>query len=226
MQDSLSKQVREFTQDLTDLLNSTVTQGIRISSARVNEHKYLVGCGITDKNPFRPNLIGLTTGNKPAHLYLFAAHELVLDNIDKQWLMVTKTTYSVQVGQEEGQGTMFSYDYTRGLANGYPEAHFHVHSPLSEHYKQVFELAERPKDRLSDLHFPVGGSRHGESGIHYRPILEDIVEMLVFERLVEPRKDWRRAITEGRAKYYESQLRAAIRRNPETARDALAKLTL
>ena len=223
MQEQLTARVREFADDLTRLLNSTVTHGIRISSAEVDPTKYRIGCGITDKNPLRPELVGLTTGKKPAQLYLFAAHDLVLDDTHGRWLMVTRTTYSVQIGQEDGQGTLFSYDYNRGLDNGYPEAHFHIHAPLGKDYERVFSSVDRGKDCLSDLHFPVGGARH-EGGIHYRPILEDIVEMLASERLVALRENWEQAVATGRKKYYESQLRAAIRRSPEIAQDALDRL--
>ena len=48
--------------------------------------------------------------------------------------------------------------------------------------------------------------------------------MLASERLVALRENWEQAVATGRKKYYESQLRAAIRRSPEIAQGALDRL--
>jgi hypothetical protein len=53
-----------------------------------------------------------------------------------------------------------------------------------------------------------------------------MVEFLVTEKLAQPKNGWKEAVTAGREKFRKKQLRAAIRRDPETARDALADLDL
>lgn len=224
MPDELARQVREFAGDLTDLLNATIVSGPPISAVQVADGRFRVGCGLTKNNLTHPSSIGLTIGRKPSLLYLHASHDLVLDDIQNRWLTVARTGYSVQTKPEKGQGVLFRYDYTRDVGNGYPEAHLHVAAPRGKYYDAVFEARDREDDALDALHFPVGGAQSGHGGTHYRPILEDIVEMLVLEKLVDARKGWQAAVAAGRKKFYETQLRAAVRRNPKIAEDALANL--
>lgn len=67
------------------------------------------------------------------------------------------------------------------------------------------------------MHLPVGGRR-------YHPTLEDMVEFLITEKLARPKDGWKQAVADGREQFRKKQLRAAIRRDPDTARKALAKL--
>jgi hypothetical protein len=79
----------------------------------------------------------------------------------------------------------------------------------------VGAAAKRSLDRL---HFPVGGRR-------FRPILEDVIEFLMAERLAKAREGWAEVLSRERDQYYRIQLQAAIRRDPESAwrpLDALA----
>ncbi|MDE0067851.1 MAG: hypothetical protein OXN44_13395 [Acidimicrobiaceae bacterium] len=217
MRDSLQRQAQQFANDLTGLLNATVANGPTISAVKLSDGKYRIGCGLTRSNLVQPSPISLTLTKKPPLLYLRAAHTLTLDNIDNQWLTVATTSYAIQTKPGKGQGTLFRYDYTHDVANVYPEAHFHVNAPVGEDYKKVFEARGRARDPLSALHFPVGGTQHGPGGTHYRPILEDIIEMLVVEKLVDAHPKWQTAVAHGREKYYETQLKAAVRRNPHIA---------
>jgi hypothetical protein len=72
---------------------------------------------------------------------------------------------------------------------------------------------------LKDYHFPVGGRR-------FRPTLEDIIEFLVLERLVEAHHGWEDAAGEHRSEWDRRQLRAAVRRDPETAMEQLRSMNL
>lgn len=47
---------------------------------------------------------------------------------------------------------------------------------------------------MQRLHFPVGGRR-------FRPILEDVIEFLIAEKLAEPRARWADALGRERANY-------------------------
>jgi len=67
-----------------------------------------------------------------------------------------------------------------------------------------------PKRLLRDFHFPLGGRR-------FRPILEDVVEFLVVEKLTEMRDGWETVVKEHRDRWEERQLRAAVRRSPDIA---------
>ena len=215
MTQSLEAQARRFAQNLTDLLNNTVTHGVRISAAKVDDSKYTIGRNLNKTNPLSPDLIGLTIGQKKPRLFLFAYNVMALDETQSEWLMASKTNYAVQFGDHEDEGTLFAYDYVRKIDNPYPKAHFHVYALHGEYYEGIFGARGREKDPLRDLHFPVGGAIHEDGGVHYRPVLEDIIEMLIVERLVDARPNWEKAINTGREHYYESQLKAAMRRNPD-----------
>ncbi len=214
----LPKQAKKFADDLSRLLNQTIANGIKLSSAMLSGDRYAIGRNLTDKNPLDPDLIPLTISQRKAELYLFASHELCLDDTEGTWLMASKTNYAVQVGESEERKTLFAYDYVRKLDNGYPLAHFHIYGDGGRPYNSIFKSRGRRKDKLRDLHFPVGGLVHDGGGILFRPILEDIIELMVAEGLVEARPNWGQAIHEGRERFYESQLKAAIRRYPDIAK--------
>jgi hypothetical protein len=63
---------------------------------------------------------------------------------------------------------------------------------------------------VEHLHLPVGGRR-------FRPSLEDVIEFLIVERIASPRDGWEAALNASRDAFLERQLRAAVRRKPESA---------
>lgn len=215
---SLHKQAKQFAEDLSKLLNNTISDGVKLSAAKLSDGRYAIGRNLSDRNPLEPDLVALTTSKKKPELYLFASHELCLDDTEGTWLMASKTNYAVQVGESEDRKTLFAYDYVRKLDNGYPLAHFHIYGDGGRSYGSIFKSRGRKKDKLRDLHFPIGGLVHDGGGILFRPILEDIIEMLIAEDLVEARPKWDEAVREGRERFYESQLRAALRRYPDIDR--------
>ncbi len=108
------------------------------------------------------------------------------------------------------------FDYERDKTGGYPEAHLQVlgESPALAAWGGRFH-----KKELGRLHLPVGGRR-------YRPALEDVIEFLIVEKLADARSGWTDPIEQERREYFRIQLRAAIRRDPETAREAVRDLGL
>lgn len=107
-----------------------------------------------------------------------------------------------------------TFDYERNK-RGYPEAHLQVYGQSAA--LAAWDAGPSGKRGLERLHFPVGGRR-------YRPILEDVIEFLVTEQLADGREGWPDVIEAERREYRRIQLRAAIRRDPETARAAVADL--
>jgi hypothetical protein len=106
----------------------------------------------------------------------------------------------------------------RCLTWGPPDAHLQI-CATSKAWEQIGVRVDGTERLLGRMHLPVGGRR-------FRPTLEDMVEFLVTEKLAQPKNGWKEAVTAGREKFRKKQLRAAIRRDPETARDALADLDL
>lgn len=224
MPDDLGAQARAFAASLTDLLNSTVAHGVRLGCAESAPGCFVVGRGITKKQLVVRDLVPLTLDQRAADVYLLVTNLLVADSSAEGWLTVDRATYTIQASPSPGQDVLCSYDYARNVNNGYPEAHLHVYAPLSDSFSCVTKAVGRDPDPLDSLHFAVGGVHNEDGGIHYRPILEDVIEMLVQERLVRARPGWQAAVDAGRKQFYETQLRAEIRRNPDIARDAVAKL--
>lgn len=138
-------------------------------------------------------------------------HTFVMDS-QGDFLAALKSTYSVQL-LADSRKPMFTYDYDREPANKYPGAHMHV-TAASDDYDKAIESVDCEPKKLDDIHFPVGGKR-------YRPILEDLLEMLIIEGMVDAHPAWKDAIEAGRAGWYKRQLMAAVRNDPESAREAL-----
>lgn len=110
-------------------------------------------------------------------------------------------------GDELGETCLCHFDYERNKADGYPEAHIQVYgrSPVLEAWGGP--LLERGLHRL---HFPAGHRR-------FRWCLEDVIEFVIAERMVEAKPGWADVLEPGRKKFHQMQLKAAIRRDLDTA---------
>jgi len=113
----------------------------------------------------------------------------------------------------EDERELLHFDYEREKKNNYPEAHLQVVAS-SEAWRSA-----SPGRALERLHLPVGGRR-------YRFTLEDVAHFLLAEGLVGESEGAKDALAALRAKFESDQLRAAIRRDPKTAREFLATLPL
>ena len=197
---------------MSDLLNGTITHGIRISAAMRCDGKAVVGYGITSRR-WEASPIELRTRQPRTSLYLFVAYTLGLGEQDDRFLTVTKSTYSLGTSESE---SAFRYDYERNPSNDYPEAHLQILGK-SERLSDLVSTGQPGRDP-SRLHLPVGGRR-------FRPCLEDIIEFCIVERLVKPQHDdWKHNLEARRDQFYRKQLKAAVRQDPETARCALGPL--
>jgi hypothetical protein len=211
----LDDQARQFADDLSDLLNRTVTNGIRLSAVVTPNGTTLVGRGLTPRN-FTSETVPLCKGRNPPRIWLRVAFVLELDD-ERRYLTVTKSDYSVCL-DEAGASVLAHYDYAREPDNEYPAAHVQVNGSNPD----LVELYERlcaPVRELGHLHFPVGGRR-------FRPTLEDLIEFLVLEELVEGHAGWQEVIATHRGGWERLQLRAAVRRDPDTALAQLRDMDL
>lgn len=207
----LKSQAREFAGDLTELLNRTVTDGIRLRSYMDQRGRAVIGYEVSEKNPVG-DCVPLTISKAPARLYLSVLHTLELD--DSETLLTTdKSTYTLQADSDTAP--ILTYDFVRKPPNEFPEAHIHIHGN-SDVLRGMLHASRRGKDKPADLHLPVGGRR-------FRPCLEDVSEFCILERLVTPRQGWRSALNNSRDEYHHRQLRAAVHRNPIPAVEALKR---
>lgn len=215
----LGGQAREFAGHITNLLNRTVTNGIRIKAVlNPGGSTGWVGYEISKTRPQAVVPIPITTGRADARGYLVVLHRLALD-AEGTYITTTSSRLELHLTADLEQ-PIVRYDYNRDpvLAKNdlpYPPAHVHVHG---EH-GPVDQLAEAAAvhRKLSDFHWPVGGKR-------FRPSLEDLVEFLIVEDLADKHDGWQEAIDEHRERWYELQLKAAVRRSPDVARAALREI--
>lgn len=194
-----------FAADINDLLNRTVTNGVRVTAV-LDDHECRIACGISPAE-VEPALIPLTIDAKPATCYLDLVHRFRFDDEGKH-LMNTKARMAVYADDGDSE-PWFRYEYVRDNPV-HAEAHLHVHADLVG----VLPAGVRP---LARQHLPVGGRR-------FRVSLEDVIEFLVRERYAEPRPGWEDAIERHRRAWYERQLAAAVRRDPEIARAELKRI--
>ncbi len=212
MAESLEKQARHFADDISDLLNRTVTDGIRVSSLKTADGYGIIGVGVS-KNRSTSLPIPITPAKKDAVVFLYLLHSYEPDP-EGVYLTMTQSTMSLYTSPSmEDDQLIVGIDYARNPGNQFPGAHLHV-AGLRDDLDAVYLGDERKTRKLRDLHIPVGGKR-------FRPSLEDLVEFMVTEEMVDPRPDWKQVVKEHRARWEAIQLKAAVRRNQEDAAAAL-----
>jgi hypothetical protein len=200
----LPKLARQFGGTVQRILNTTICRDIRIPAVVVDPSIVLIGYGLGKSS--------LRTARFPVQsrtCWLDIGYRLRLDD-SGEYLTVDASAFSVYAADDDSS-CLCRFDYERGKS-GYPEAHLQVCGESAA----LAAWKGAPKTRqLERLHFPVGGRR-------YRPTLEDVVEFLIAEELAAPRDEqWPAVLRTEREEFQRIQLRAAIRRDPETAREVL-----
>jgi len=211
----LHSQARRFAQLLNDLLNGTITNGVRMRAVVVSTGQVSVGYALTKSMVVNRQPFPLAVDSRSPACFMGLSYTMTLDP-EGQYL-TTATSVCALYADAEGNDELFHYDYERNKRDGYPEAHLQVHA---ESTSLGAVMAKRGLNHhMHKLHFPMGGRR-------YRPSLEDVIEFLVVERLVDARDGWQTVLVREREAFRRLQLRAAIRRDPETAMSALKNLGL
>ena len=175
-QPDLKAQAREFAGELSDLLNHTVADGIRLRSYMDRQGGAVIGYQASEKNPLGDS-VPLTTSQAPARLYLSILQTLELDD-SGTFLTTSKSSYTFEANSD--RIPILTYDFVREPPNDFPEAHIHIHGE-SDVLRGMLQASGREKNKPADFHLPVGGRR-------FRPCLEDIIEFCILERLVTPAK--------------------------------------
>jgi hypothetical protein len=196
---------------MSDLLNRTVTDGIRMTAVLRDDNQVgWIGLGVNRREPSPGRGIPLTLGAAPARCHLHVMHTLV----QRHGVLVTHESSFGLYLDPELDSCILHYDFARDPANRYPDAHVQVNA-VSPAFDELCRRLGR-QDHLARLHLPVGGKR-------FRPCLEDMVEMLLVEELAAGRTGWETAIHEHRSQFRRLQLMAAVRDDPEAAREELRR---
>jgi hypothetical protein len=211
--EGLGRQADRFADTLQDLLNATVCDGVTISAYIESPDRIIVGPGLTRSN-LETKPIRLAIGRARVTGWLDISYRLCMDT-ENQYMTVVSSFVGIYAADDPATA-LCHYDYERDKTHGYPEAHLQVAAESAA--LNAWRLTDGSSKELVDLHFPVGGRR-------YRPALEDIIEFLVVEKLAKPRAGWESALKRSRAQFRRRQLRAAIRRDLETATEAVREFT-
>lgn len=111
---------------------------------------------------------------------------------------------------------VFRIEYDRDAKNK-PAAHVHLHAESSE-LAWVYGSSSQALPSMSEIHFPVGGRR-------FRPTVEEVLLFLHRERLYTDWKPgWERAVKKSLSEWEGRQLKAAVRRDPQSAAEELREL--
>jgi len=204
---------RGFADDLSDLLNRTVVNGVRIQPL-LSGQRVAIGHKLSKLN-LGGEAIPLSLGRIKPRVWLHASMFYVLDH--ESLPTITKSTAALYAGpQMDDQQLVVAADYSREPTNDYPAAHLHTFG-AREDLDAVCLGTQRATRSLRDLHLPVGGRR-------FRPTVEDLIEFAIVESMVEPAPGWRSALEGHRDRWFERQLRAAVRGDQDSAAHELRRL--
>jgi hypothetical protein len=225
--DSLEAEAQRFAAELTDTVRGVVGAHVEAFRARTLHHPQTDRVSVHQE----PRTgIPLTVGGAPL-LNLTAEYRCVWDS-RQMFLAVETSAVKVYAGAKADSEPLFRYEYTRSPGGDVPGAHIQIHghrdaltyvmTRAGTATRRGQRLAGRVAQgagvpRMSDLHFPVGGSR-------FRPSLEDVLDMLVRELGVDHEPGWREALAAGRERWRRMQIRAVVRDAPSEAIAVLEKL--
>lgn len=147
---------------------------------------------------------------------------------EDSWLQIDKSVIMITVEPEHMP--LFHYDYNRERTSETPGAHINIFGSNDAATRIMLSCGKglRSKNRrkkyindgafptFSTLHFPVGGDR-------FRPGLEDMLQMAVYEFHIDVTDEWEKPLNYSRAEYRERQLKALVREYPDLAWDALTE---
>jgi hypothetical protein len=205
-------QASGFADSLSHLLNNTVTTGILVTSVLSEDSEDgWVGYGIGPQD-YVGGLIPIKPGKGPASCWFQIGLTLMLDPEVHQ-LIVQGSTMGLYC-HDDPESMIFHYDFNREPDNDYPEAHLQV-SGSSDSLNELCDRHDLERS-LERFHFPVGGKR-------YRPIVEDLVEFVIAERVAQPHEGWEAIVRGHRNDWERVQLKSVVRRDPDTAAEELRR---
>lgn len=220
---SLAEQAEKFANQLTTTVRAVVGA----------ECPAFLAVALEEADAFRVRQepasgIALCDKNGPI-LRLDVDYKCIYDS-HNQYMAISESQIRVFV-EPDGREPLFRYEYDRGKVSTLPAAHiqFHgTHDELEKAMAECGESTERAKRRkrgrkrvaLTDLRFPVGGSR-------FRPTLEDVLEMLIEEFGVKPVgsvRAARKALADAREEWRRTQIATVVRDAPSKAAATLEEL--
>ncbi|MFG1609190.1 hypothetical protein [Actinoplanes sp. NPDC049265] len=230
----LEKLAVNFAEEMSDLLNHTVADGVRLNSVMNADRKLChLGYGLTRDLVVNRKVFPLRQRDSYPKLYMGVSARSIMDH-EQQYLTLRSSVFSLTF-DEDGTQEFCHFDYERDKLDGYPESHFQINAdsdPMRDFLKECKEsegpLKTKKKDEngrrprgpraIKKIHFPAGARR-------FRTSLEDVVQFLVSEKMVpDLTAAEQQYLDKSRQDFHDLQLRAAVRRRPEVAAEALRSI--
>jgi hypothetical protein len=207
----LGSECRQFANRLQAMLNRTVTDDARVTALDRSRERGTIATNLDRDLNSRP--VALRSASSRYRCWL----DIQISLIEHEGYLTVEDSFFGIMSSRDENDILFHFDYQRNKP-GYAEAHLQVFGANERLDPMMRELCtRRNKKSMSELHFPVGGRR-------FRPALEDVIEFLIDEQLAEPKPGWEAALAESRDGFRSIQLKAAVRRHPDVAADALRAL--
>lgn len=227
---TLKEAADDFAGDLTTTFRRVLGSEVPEFVADIIGHEDVSGDAVPSRVSVTPPGeagIPLTIGGSPA-LSMYCYYFCVWDH-ERAFLKVSKSGF--EVNAENDSTALFRYEYLEQNGKRLPSAHLHVHAHRDE---MLFAMlrgesrrarqrhgaatgeSDRRRPRLSEIHFPLGGTR-------MRPCVEDVLQMLIQEFAIDVEQNAQVAIDEGRVKWRERQVAALVRDAPDIAAIALER---
>lgn len=191
------------------MLNATICNNVVFSVVNGPGNQFvIVGRGVTN-HEIETKPFPLSLGGKP-RAWMDASFRFCYDP-EREFLTVLSCFVGISA-DEHGEQLLCHFDYEREKADDYPEAHIQVYgqSPVLDLWDSQPWAKNLVERGLHRLHFPAGHRR-------FRWCLEDVIEFVIREGIAEARPGWEQALEPGRTTFHRIQLRAAMRRDLDTA---------
>lgn len=219
---SLEDAAEAFASILTDVVNGTVSSGIRFVVTPFEGPTKLAWVYPEGSTPVSLSLIpisaGLDEGQDPT-LWLRTSFQVRLDSTGDH-LAVQHSVFALVIDQRSKRPAVrVEYDRDKGNEpdgaipgrHRRSAAHVQIHGASEELAYVQGVNGEVGIRGLEKFHIPVGGRR-------FRPSLEDFIEFLWAERLIPAMQDgWEAVLIRHRSNWLALQLRAAVRNDPASA---------
>lgn len=212
----LRHKAQDFADQLTHLLNGTVTTAASVTVylyEDVDEAVVAPGAAprLSDAQFVPLSISKREDERNQARLWLNLRFRVALDD-ELEHLTVQTSVFGLCIKPSTGfQPLRIEYDRNKTAKQA---AHVQIHGE-SAGLAYAYAAAGREFKRLDKLHIPVGGRR-------FRPSLEDFIEFLYQEGLITKlHPGWRGVLETSRGDWLGRQTRAAVRREPEAAAEQL-----
>jgi hypothetical protein len=212
----LEEQAETFADEMNSVLVATVTDDVAMVSAKVDLDRtvFVVGNAV-ELGTHDLKSIGTLRGQR------FPVSGLDGVSLSATWVFIPSTngnwlkSWSSSFGLYVGKTPFVRLEVDPNKPEGsWLQAHIHV-TAESRLLGYLRGLQRQDRDRLEQLHLPVGG-------FLFRPGIEDFIEFAIDEERIPGKEGWKEALRATSEDFLRRQFMAMVGRRPNWAREGLA----